>query len=65
MFLILIFKTLYYLKMCQIFVGSVHNFDRFDDDMSDLLKKCLFQIYEIEFCFHAELAQTSWTLSIY
>ena len=30
---ILISKILYFLKMCPIFVGSVHNFDSPDDDM--------------------------------
>ena len=29
----LIFKVLYFLKMCPIFVGSVHNFGRSYDDM--------------------------------
>ena len=29
----LIFKILYFLKMCPIFVGSVHNFGRSDGDI--------------------------------
>ena len=29
---ILIFKILYFLKLCPIFVGSVHNFGKSDDD---------------------------------
>ena len=29
---ILIFKVLYFLKLCPIFVGSVHNFGRSDND---------------------------------
>ena len=29
----LIFKILYFLKMCPIFVGSVHNFGRTDGDI--------------------------------
>jgi len=29
---ILIFKILYFLKLCPILVGSVHNFGRSDDD---------------------------------
>ena len=29
----LIFKVLYLLKMCPIFVGSVHNFGKSDDDI--------------------------------
>ena len=29
---ILIFEVLYFLKMCPIFVGSVHNFGRSDGD---------------------------------
>ena len=29
---ILIFKILYFLKLCPIFVSSVHNFGRSDDD---------------------------------
>ena len=28
----LIFKVLIFLKMCPIFVGSVHNFDKSDND---------------------------------
>ena len=28
----LIFKILYFLKLCPIFVDSVHNFGRSDDD---------------------------------
>ena len=32
-FKILILKTLYFLKMCPIFVDSVHNFDRSDTDI--------------------------------
>ena len=37
----LIFKVLYFLKMCPIFVGSVHNFGKSEDY---LVKKYLFPI---------------------
>ena len=37
------FWKLWFLKMCPIFVGSVANFGRFDDD-DDLVKNCLFPI---------------------
>ena len=30
---ILIFKILYFLKMCPIFFGSVHNFGKSEDDI--------------------------------
>ena len=36
------FKVLYLLKMCPIFVGSVHNFGKSDDDIihwSNLIKE--------------------------
>ena len=29
---LLIFKILYFLKLCPIFVGSVHNFSKSNDD---------------------------------
>ena len=29
---ILIFKILYFLRLCPIFVGSVHNFSKSDND---------------------------------
>ena len=32
-FVTLILKVLYLLKMCLIFVGSVHNFGESDDDI--------------------------------
>ena len=31
--------ALYFLKMCPIFVGSVDNFGRSNDDMCDIVKK--------------------------
>ena len=36
----LIFKVLYFLQMCPIFMGSVHNFGRWHY----LVKKCLFPL---------------------
>ena len=40
----LIFKVLYLLKMCPIFVGSVHNFGKSDDDTIYVVEKYLFPI---------------------
>ena len=41
---VLIFKILYFLKLCPIFVGSVHNFDNSDCAMTRLSEKCLFPL---------------------
>ena len=40
---ILIFKMLYFSKLCPIFVGSVHNFGKSED----LMKKYLFPLYAL------------------
>ena len=43
LFKTLILKVLCFLKMCPIFVASVHNFGRSEDDII-IVKKCLFPI---------------------
>ena len=38
------FEEAYLLKMCPIFVGSVHNFGKSDDDIIYLVEKYLFPV---------------------
>ena len=57
----LILKVFGLLKMCPIFVGSVHDFGKSDDDII-LGKKCFFPIHEsVVSC--PTCTQKSWMVS--